>query len=242
MILKSKKKRIGVSLRESRKLSSLGPFYHDWWEFGLSVKQKEGIFKTNQESKEHLIRGYLELAIAKSRKNLSYHPSILETFCADGYYSFWAKRYGAGKIFGIDLDEEEIERANLINQLLGYNDMKFDIMDVNKINKLNKKFDVVLCTGGLYHVSNPKDILTKCHERSKKYLVVQTVITLTTEKEDYFKEPAPGWTWGCRITYKGLIKMLQDTGWDIVDITRNELEGNERLEDRGSVYALCSKK
>jgi hypothetical protein len=65
------------------------------------------------------------------------------------------------------------------------------------------------------------------------------VVTLATDEERYFESPAPGWTWGCRFTSAGLKRMLRDSGFEILHAYENELFGNERREDRGSVYALC---
>jgi hypothetical protein len=49
----------------------------------------------------------------------------------------------------------------------------------------------------------------------------------------------PGRTWGCRFTSAGLKRMLRDSGFEILHAYEIELFGNERREDRGSVYALC---
>ena len=54
----------------------------------------------------------------------------------------------------------------------------------------------------------------------------------------YFETPAPGWTWGSRYNRHSFGKLIADLGYEIVDMHFNELEGNGRLEDRGSVYYL----
>jgi len=72
-------------------------------------------------------------------------------------------------------------------------------------------------------------------------MVLQTVITLETESEDYFVSPAPGWKHGCRFTNAWLVKRLKDVGWNILEKERNILSGNERLCDKGSSYFLLEK-
>jgi hypothetical protein len=100
---------------------------------------------------------------------------------------------------------------------------------------------MILCAGGLYHLSDPKKLLKLCYKITKHYLAIQTVVTLETEDKDYFVSPAPGWKHGCRFTDAGLREWLKQIGWKIVKHDRNELRANLQLSDRGSVYYLCKK-
>ena len=76
---------------------------------------------------------------------------------------------------------------------------------------------------------------------AKRYLIVQSVVNLATDNENYFESPAPGWTWGNRFSRKSFDKMIKELGYNVIDCHFNELEGNDRLEDRGSVYYLIQK-
>jgi len=69
---------------------------------------------------------------------------------------------------------------------------------VNKINEL-EQVDIVANLGGLYHVSNPKEIIEKSYNMAKKLLVIQSVVSMKNDDENYFESPAPGWTWGVQI-------------------------------------------
>jgi hypothetical protein len=68
------------------------------------------------------------------------------------------------------------------------------------------------------------------------------VVSLATDDADYFESPAPGWTWGNRFSRKSFDRMIRSLGYTIVDSHFNELEGNSRPEDRGSVYYLIQKR
>ena len=61
---------------------------------------------------------------------------------------------------------------------------------------------------------------------------------MANEDPDYFESPAPGWTWGCRFNNASFDKVVRELGLEIMDQHFNELEGNDRVEDRGSSYYL----
>ncbi|MGC8771615.1 MAG: hypothetical protein ACP5Q5_10230 [Brevinematia bacterium] len=106
--------------------------------------------------------------------------------------------------------------------------------DVNNIDKFFK-VDVVATVGGLYHFENSEEILVKSYEMAKKFLIVQSVVSIVNDDEDYFESPAPGWKYGCRFSRASFHKMMLSLGWKIIDYHFNELEANGRPKDRGSV-------
>ena len=195
----------------------------------------------NQRNKMEFILPYLYRAFNEVRTEGVEKPTFLEIFCADGFYSFWAKKFcRAGYVKGVDNDPKAIKQCLLMQKILNVYDMEFECMDVFDL-KLEEKFGIVLCAGGLYHISKPKELLEKVYQITKKFLVLQTVITLETEDPDYFVTPAPGWKHGCRFSDARLRIWLEEIGWKIIDYARNELEGNLRLVDKGSVYYLLLK-
>ena len=101
--------------------------------------------------------------------------------------------------------------------------------------------DIVANVGGLYHIDNPVQILELSYRMANKYVIVQSVVSLAPDDEDYYESPAPGWTWGNRFSRESFDKMIKKQRYQIVDQHFNELEGNDRQEDRGSVYYLIKK-
>ncbi len=93
----------------------------------------------------------------------------------------------------------------------------------------------------MYHVPNPVEILRKSWNLARRYLIVQSVVSMANEGETYFESPAPGWAHGSRFSAKSFINMLRIEGYKVVDGHFNVLEGNTRPEDRGSVYFLIEK-
>jgi 2-polyprenyl-3-methyl-5-hydroxy-6-metoxy-1,4-benzoquinol methylase len=228
------------SLIFSQELAELETYFHSFERLGLHVTQREETsFKVNQKCKEGTVLAYLQLAIEKSKKTYKDKPSVLELFCADGYYASFAKHMGAGRVTGIDWDEKGIRQANAVYSLLFGESDQFQLSDVYNFNPI-ESYDVVLCCGGLYHVSDPKRVLEDCFSKfSKRFLVVQSVISLENEDDNYFVTPAPGWSHGSRFSAGFLRKIILEVGWKIIDSHFNELEGNDRLCDRGSIYFFC---
>ena len=173
--------------------------------------------------------------------------SAVELFCADGFYSNYAARKGVSQIIGVDLDIDSVERrggvlqqAKLITRLLGNSD-KIAFQKTNVVD-VSGTFDICICAGGLYHLTNPQELLAKWVCQIRRALVLQTVVSLEFDDSDYFVTPAPGLSWGCRFSLKYLETMLEATGWEIIEQSNSELPGCLRDCDKGSAYMLCRPK
>lgn len=217
-------------------LTDLGDLYHDFSIFGAKNKQKQGIFKLNQKSKAPILIAYIAWAIAKSPE-----ATFAELFCADAYFAMFALHLGASSSIGIDNNRDgHSDKILKIASRLGLKNFKFILEDINKIDIMNK-VDIVANIGGLYHVSNPQEILVKSYDMARKYLIVQSVVSMENNNPNYFVSPAPNWNRGCRFSKASFDKMIGSFGWKIIDRCFNELEGNRKLCSRGSVYYLIEK-
>jgi len=217
-------------------LSDLGPLYHDYSVFGAKNKQELGPLKLNQLDKEPVLTKYILMALDGNPG-----ASFVELFCADAFFAMLALKLGASSATGIDNngDEHSYVTQEIANRL-SLDGFYFLCSDVNDIHELDK-VDVVANIGGLYHVPNPKEILNKSYEMAKKYLIVQSVVSIATDDPDYFVSPAPNWKWGNRYSRQSFDKMIKSFGWDIVESDFNQLKGNRKLHSRGSVYYLIKK-
>lgn len=222
-------------------LSDLGELYHEYSIFGATGRQLPGIYPLNQRCKMPVINAYIQWALAKSRCRLDDKVSFTELFCADGFFAMVARHFGADMCVGVDSDKDGFfTQARRIASRLGLDRVEFVTDDVNNADRLQPT-DIVANLGGLYHVGNPREILRKSHTLAKKFLIVQTVVSLARNEEDYLETPAPGWTWGSRFSRGWIEQEIQALGSEVVDRHFNELEGNDRPEDRGSVYYLLRK-
>jgi 2-polyprenyl-3-methyl-5-hydroxy-6-metoxy-1,4-benzoquinol methylase len=200
------------------------------------LKARPNSHQINQRHKEEFLVPFLQQALA----DLPTDPHCLDLFCADGYYSCWIGQTRLdARITGVDLDAQEIERARLAAAVLGIENAVFRVQDIWQAVASSEAYDLVMCAGGLYHLTRPRDLLAALRPITKGYLVIQSAVTLETEAADYFVSPAPGWKHGSRFTHAALRQWLTELGWEIVQEGRNELTGNPRLCDRGSSYFLC---
>lgn len=200
------------------------------------LKGSPNSHQINQRHKEIFLVPFVQHALA----SLPAKPRCLDLFCADGYYSCWiGQTRPDAQITGVDLDAKEIARARMAASVLGIENAAFRVQDIWEAVRQQESYDLVMCAGGLYHLTEPKKLLAALRPITKGYLVIQSAITLETEAADYFVSPAPGWKHGSRFTHAGLKQWLTELGWEIVEEGRNELTGNPRLCDRGSSYFLC---
>ncbi|MEM7353079.1 MAG: methyltransferase domain-containing protein [Acidobacteriota bacterium] len=194
-------------------------------------------FVANQQCKEGIIRNHLQSALATVGET----PRSLELFCADGYYACLLQQQCLGAaVTGVDLNGDDIERATAAASALGLDDIEFVTGDAIRYLDDNGPWDLILCLGGLYHLSNPAQLIEAIARRGPKRALFQSVVTLENEDADFFVAPAPGWQHGCRFSHQRLQRWLTDSGLRVLAEDRNILTGNRRAADRGSSYFLCT--
>jgi tRNA (mo5U34)-methyltransferase len=81
--------------------------------------------------------------------------SVLDIGCNAGFYSIEMKRRGAERVLGIDSDERYLAQARFASETLGFDDIKFEQLDVYDVGALGEKFDLVIFMGVLYHLRHP---------------------------------------------------------------------------------------
>lgn len=80
--------------------------------------------------------------------------SVLDIGCNGGFYAIEMKRRGAGLVVGIDSDPDYLRQARFAAEVRGV-ELDLRRMSVYEIAKLERRFDIVLCMGVLYHLRYP---------------------------------------------------------------------------------------
>ncbi len=246
-------------------LRSLRPWYHDFSRLGLRTDFETGLagrcrrladvwrgagklstalrpgpppHRRNQAAKEAVLRPLLESVLAE----LPATPRCLDLFCADGYYACTlAALAPAARVVAVDREAVQLTRGRAAAAALGLATVQFELADVPAfLAGVEEPFDLVLCAGGLYHLSQPRDLLRDLRGVCRARLLVQSAVTLAAEGTDYFVSPAPGWRHGSRFTDAALGRWLSELGWRILAHRRHELPGNRHASDRGSSVFLCA--
>ena len=106
--------------------------------------------------------------------------TVLDTFCANGVFSFHCQRLGAKAVSGVERDADRVDAAKLVGSFIAKRDadaapLDFRTGDVYALGELYPEpFDVSLCLGGLYHVADPAHVLRQLRAVTKEHLIVQT--------------------------------------------------------------------
>jgi SAM-dependent methyltransferase len=103
---------------------------------------------------------------------------VLDLGCNAGWWSLRAAEAGADFVAGIDGRQMHVDQANLVFEAKGIDPSRysFGVADVLRDKWPDGPFDVVLCLGLLYHVSDPIGLLDRISETNTDLLVIDTAV------------------------------------------------------------------
>ena len=110
---------------------------------------------------------------------------ILDVGCGLGVYSNTIAMKTGAKCIGIDLNVENLRKANLISNALKLNS-KFHFMNATKIQFPSESFDKVLCIEVLEHIKDDNQVLAEIARVLKPggTLVLSTPIKTMSDEEE----------------------------------------------------------
>ncbi len=83
------------------------------------------------------------------------------------YTYFLAKRFKGADIFAIDVKEDQVEDCRYFFNKTGYNNCKFEVADLTKI-EYKERFDFVLCVDVMEHIEEDQLVFTNLAKSLKK--------------------------------------------------------------------------
>ena len=190
------------------------PWYHDFAELGVQTNfaTEDGRLQNRDQMKQQarkqaVIGPFIKTALLdiNQRENLS----ILDLFCADGYYGFLAQKMSPDSVLiGVDRNLEDIQRCWCMASHLRLGPVNFIQEDVYEyVERTRRTFDLVLCTGGLYHISDPPRLLRGLSRMARQYALIQSAVTSKHDDPNYFESPNPWFeTWGSLFTHSRLMR------------------------------------
>lgn len=129
--------------------------------------------------------------------------TVLDAGCNAGYYSFVAKRRGAERVLGVELDPRYVRQAQYLSNLLGL-DVQFINDDAHKVDASLGTFDIVICTGLMYHIPDPTNVLSKLAAVCTDTILIESVFLLDPAlismgrfiEGAYMGDPTNWWIYG----------------------------------------------
>jgi tRNA (mo5U34)-methyltransferase len=156
--------------------------------------------------------------------------TALDIGCNAGYFSFQLAERGA-EVVAIDHDEHYLRQARWAAQQLGVDGaVSFDRMSVYDLARSERRFDLILFMGVLYHLRYPLLALDLLARRVERLLVVQT-LTVPDEEPD----PQPR-----DVSFEARAALLEP-GWPRLAFVERRLAGdptNWWLPNRSGIDAM----
>ncbi|HXV25480.1 MAG TPA: methyltransferase domain-containing protein [Alphaproteobacteria bacterium] len=97
--------------------------------------------------------------------------TVLDLGCSYGFFCFEAKRRGATRVVGIDVDPEVIRKARILASILTL-EIDFRITDI-EAEPISERFDYVLSLNLLHHMRDPVAILHALGAITRERLVLE---------------------------------------------------------------------
>lgn len=116
--------------------------------------------------------------------------SVLDIGCNAGFYSIEMKRRGADRVVGIDSDEGYLAQARFAAEVCGA-EIEFRRLSVYDVEKLGRRFDLVLFMGVLYHLRHPLLALDLLYEHVVNDLFVFQTMCRGSEALSEFDDDYP---------------------------------------------------
>ncbi len=159
------------------RLTQLVEAYGEWT---FDIPLPHGVWTRGNEGEPHTrLRRLFQIACDLSTKPLN-SCRVLDLGCLDGQFSIEFALAGA-EVIGIEIREANIQKALFAKEVLQLSNLEFLQQDVRNIScQEYGKFDVILCSGILYHLNTPDvfTVIERMYEMLERLLIVDTHISL----------------------------------------------------------------
>ncbi len=139
--------------------------------------------------------------------------SVLELGCLEGGHTFQLVKKPGISVLGIEGREYNIDKANYIKELLQIQNARFICADLENTSLSTfGKFDAVFCSGILYHLPNPWNLIHEISKITEKVFIwthyateEQGILQIHGYRGFWYKEFGLK-MWGLKKPLKGLSK------------------------------------
>lgn len=105
--------------------------------------------------------------------------SAIDLGSKEGYNAFDLVECGVSRALGVEVRDSFLKEAEETRRQLGYDSVSFQKGDVRQVDELGlERFDICLCSGLLYHMQNPFNVLKRIRNICR-HLVLETHVAPT---------------------------------------------------------------
>jgi Methyltransferase domain len=197
------------------------------------------------------------MALIHPNRDILHGARVLDLGSHDGRFSFAALKSGAERVIGIELDHRLVKAANANMEAHGVPRESYGFVLGDIVERIDEvePFDVVLCFGLLYHLTDHMLLLSKIAAREPRYVLIDTHVSerkgAVIELQNAFGQspPPPGSYIEGRPTKAALEAMLSYFGWTFEyfdwagsGLADAEHAGDYRSGRRVSMRVACNEK
>jgi 2-polyprenyl-3-methyl-5-hydroxy-6-metoxy-1,4-benzoquinol methylase len=151
--------------------------------------------------------------------------TVLDIGCNSGFFSLDLAARGAKHVDGVDLRDENIQRAKFVAEHFGFDNAEFRVSDADAL-AAGGQWDVILNLGVLYHVVNPLQFIRQTYELCSRFAIIDTVCHIEAVSAYFLfgdkntTNPTEGREeWEFHPTYRGAIDTIRYAGFsDVIEI------------------------
>jgi len=157
------------------------------WNYDIPLSQDVWT-KGNKGIPHTRLRRILQLANDLSAKPIR-DCRVLDLGCLEGQFAIEFALQGA-EVVGIEIREENIQKALFAKNTLALNRLSFVKDDVRNIKRQEYgEFDIIICSGILYHIDEPDvfSLLENMYEMASNLLIIDTHISLNPAQTVLYK-------------------------------------------------------
>jgi len=218
------------------KLADLGPWYVPFAlgdpvvntmeftdNFGAAIFADDNALR--MQFRTELIGGTLTRVFGDEIRQMN----MLDIGCNSGWFTFDLAERGARSVDGVDLRAHNIEQARFLRDYFQLETTRFDVADALSFDD-DRRWDVVLNLGVLYHVTDPLRLLQRTYELCERFAVVDTIchqepfsgfVLFDTKDASHPHEGRESWEF--HPTYRGAIDALRYAGFrEVIEIVATD--------------------
>ncbi|HWE53064.1 MAG TPA: methyltransferase domain-containing protein [Bryobacteraceae bacterium] len=186
-------------------ITDLGPWFYRF-EFGNGIETTPAIPAAVVDIFDTRLR-MVNAALDAHFGNRLAQAECVDIGCHEGFYSLALARRGVKSVTAVDARPENLKRARFVAEAMGVTGIDYRQGRVETLSsELNRKFDLTLFLGVLYHVEDPMRCLREVAAVTGELCVLETQVV--DEVEGFAEWGSREWT----RPYQGILAVIDETG------------------------------